>query len=297
MRLLVIGGSGMLGHKIVQRLAEQRPDTWWTTRAPKADLQMPFLRAERCIDRTDVADWKALEMLLCHMRPDVTVNCVGVIKQRAEAQDPIPSIAINAMLPHIIADTVARWNGRLIHFSSDCVFSGKKGNYCEADLPDALDLYGRTKALGEVTAPNSLTLRTSIIGRELGRHQSLLDWFLLGDHLRVHGFTNVWWSGLTTNHLAELVDDLIDHHESLSGLYHVASGRISKYDLLCRLRAGYRLDVEVMPDGGPVNDRSLDGSRFAAATGYKCPSWEQLIAQLVNDPTPYASRGLLDQRR
>jgi dTDP-4-dehydrorhamnose reductase len=223
------------------------------------------------------------------MRPDVVVNCIGVIKQRAEAQSPIPSITINALLPHRIAEIMVGWAGQLIHFSTDCVFSGRQGHYSEADPSDAEDLYGRSKFLGEAKGPNALTLRTSIIGRELDHHKSLLDWFLLGGHSRVSGFTNVWWSGVTTNHLADVVADLIDRHQSLSGLYQVSSGRISKYELLCGLRDGYGLRVEVEPDDGPVNDRSLDGSRFAAATGYHCPPWEQLIKELVNDRTPYDS--------
>jgi dTDP-4-dehydrorhamnose reductase len=217
------------------------------------------------------------------------VNCIGVIKQRAEAQSPIPSITINALLPHRIAETLAGWGGRLIHFSTDCVFSGRRGHYSETDPSDAEDLYGRSKFLGEAAGPNALTLRTSIIGRELDHHKSLLDWFLLGRHVRVSGFTNVWWSGVTTNHLADVVADLTDRHQSLSGLYQVSSGRISKFELLCHLRDGYGLQIEVEPDDGLVNDRSLDGSRFAAATRYQCPPWERLITQLVSDPTPYES--------
>jgi dTDP-4-dehydrorhamnose reductase len=290
MRILVLGGEGMLGHKIVQRLASEHSETWWTVRSPKAALPLALPRSERCLDCIDVTEWPPLEAVLRRMRPDVVVNCIGVIKQRAEAHNPILSITINALLPHRIAETVAGWAGRLIHFSSDCVFSGRKGHYSEADPSDAEDLYGRTKFLGEAAGRNALTLRTSIIGRELENHQSLLDWFLLSGHSQVRGFTNVWWSGVTTNHLAEVVADLIHRHPSLSGLYQVSSGRISKHELLCRLRDGYGFQVEVQPDEGPVNDRSLDGSRFAAATGYRCPPWEQLIRELISDPTPYPSR-------
>ena len=278
----------MLGHKMVQRLVRESPEVWWTVRGARASLPLPELRSERCIERIDLADWTAVARLLDRLRPDVVVNCAGVIKQRVAAQSPIPSITVNALLPHRLAEAQAAWGGRLIHFSTDCVFSGHRGNYTEADQSDAEDLYGRSKFLGEAQGPNALTLRTSIIGRELDHHQSLLDWFLLGDQASVRGFTRVWWSGVTTNHLAGLVAQLVRRESPLSGLYQVSSGRISKYDLLRQIRAGYGLDLEVVPDEGPVNDRSLDGSRFAAAVGYRCPPWPELIAELVNDPTPYA---------
>jgi len=288
MKVLILGGEGMLGHKMVQRLTRNHPDTWWTVRSPASELPLPFLRSSRCLEGVDARDWPALQRMLEDMQPDVVVNCVGVIKQRAEAHGPIPSIAINALLPHLLADATARWGGRLIHFSTDCVFNGAKGRYTEADQSDADDLYGRSKFLGETTEANALTLRTSMVGRELDHHKSLLDWFLLGGHRRVGGFTRVWWSGVTTNHLADVVGEIIDRHPCLSGLYQVSSGRISKYELLCRIRDAYHLNVEIEPNGSSVNDRSLDGSRFEAATGYHCPSWDRLIEQLVDDPTPYA---------
>lgn len=290
MRILILGGAGMLGHKMVQTLSARFPDTWWTVWGPKTEERwraIPFLQSERCVGGVDVTDWAALRELLERQRPDVVVNCVGIVKQRAEAASPIPSLTINSLLPHRLAEAASEWGGRVIHFSTDCVFSGRKGGYTEADVSDAEDLYGRSKFLGEVAAPNALTLRTSIIGRELENHQSLLDWFLLGGHTRVKGFRNVWWSGVTTNHLADVVGDIIEKHAGLSGLYQVSSGRISKYDLLCRLRDGYGLRVEIEPVDEPVNDRGLDGSRFEAATGYRCPSWDRLVAQLVGDPTPY----------
>lgn len=288
MKILILGGAGMLGHKMVQRLVPESPEVWWTVRGAREALPLAELRSERCIDRIDLGDWTAVAGLLGRLRPDVVVNCAGVIKQRAAAQSPIPSITINSLLPHRLAEAQAAWGGRLIHFSTDCVFSGHRGHYTESDQSDAEDLYGRSKFLGEAQGPNALTLRTSIIGRELDHHQSLLDWFLLGDHASVRGFTRVWWSGVTTNHLAEVVAQALRRDPPLSGLFQVSSGRISKYDLLRSIGAGYGLDVEVVPDEGPVNDRSLDGGRFAAEFGYRCPPWEQLIAELVNDPTPYA---------
>ncbi len=215
------------------------------------------------------------------------MNCIGVIKQRLEAHSPIPSIAINALLPHQLAELCSRWAGRLIHFSTDCVFSGKTGAYREDDFADASDLYGRSKFLGEVTSANSLTLRTSIIGREINHSTSLLEWFIGKNHESVRGFTRAIFSGVTTNWLAETVAHLIENHPALTGLYHVASQPISKYQLLCLLKEKYRLDVEIAADDSFHCDRSLLGDKFVNATGRACPSWPELAAQLAADPTPY----------
>ncbi len=289
-KILVLGGGGLLGHKLFQVLGQRFPDTWCTLRtrrdeAPWHDVSL--YRSSRVIDAVDATDFDSLESLLRDVRPAVIVNAIGAIKQRSEAQDPVTSITVNALLPHRLAAVARDWNGRLIHFSTDCVFSGVKGHYSEADYPDATDLYGKTKHLGEVSTENSVTLRTSFIGRELQHHLSLLDWFLAQQHQTVRGYRRVWWSGVTSNHLAEVVADLIRRHPGISGLYHLSSGRISKYDLLLKLRDGLRLDIEVEPDDTVQCDRSLDGIRFTRATGYQCPSWDTLINQLANDPTPY----------
>jgi dTDP-4-dehydrorhamnose reductase len=235
----------------------------------------------------DVADFPALEALLRNLAPQVVVNCVGVIKQRSAAKSPIPSIRINALFPHLLAECLARQGSRLIHFSTDCVFSGRKGNYAEDDPSDAEDLYGKTKFLGEVATPNALTLRTSIIGRELSQFASLLDWFLAQRGKTVRGFARVIYSGLTTNYLAKLVGDLIVDQPALHGLYQLASDPISKYDLLSMLRDAFGLDVELERETETVSDRSLDGTRFAAETGIRTPAWADLVEALAADPTPY----------
>jgi dTDP-4-dehydrorhamnose reductase len=289
-RIVVLGGGGMLGHKVFQTLSARWPDTWTTLRGTRAALPAwaaPIFPPERLVEGLDAMDLAAVDALLERLRPDVVVNCVGAIKQRDEARNPLPSITLNALLPHRLAAAVAGWGGRVIHFSTDCVFSGRRGSYTEADPSDAEDLYGKTKFLGEVAAPNALTLRTSIIGRELSHHHSLLDWFLSQEGGRVRGFTRAWWSGVTTNHLAGFVAEVIERHPGLQGLYQLSSGRISKYDLLLELRAGLGLEVEVEPDDAELCDRSLVGARLEAATGYRTPPWEALIAGLAQDPTPY----------
>lgn len=289
-RVLVLGGEGMLGHKMFQGLRERFPGTLCTVRGSVRDdalRRIDLFQGPGIVERLDVMQEASLRNVVEELRPDTVVNCVGVIKQRAEATDPIPSITINALLPHKLAEMVRPWNGRLIHFSTDCVFSGRRGGYSEDDQSDAEDLYGKTKFLGEVAASNAVTLRTSIIGRELFEHRSLLDWFLQQRHGRVRGFTRVMYSGVTTNHLSDVVGDVIERFPRLNGLYQVASRPISKHDLLCLLKEAYRLAVEIVPDENEVCDRSLKGDRFNAVTGYACPPWGELVRQLADDPTPY----------
>jgi dTDP-4-dehydrorhamnose reductase len=289
-RILVLGGTGMLGHKMFQRLRKRFPETYCTIRGSIDDLpvrNIDVFHSGHVLEHRDLTDLAALERFFAEHRPQVVANCVGIIKQRPAAKEAVPSIFTNALLPHQLSEICQRWGARLIHFSTDCVFSGKRGNYREDDVADAADLYGRTKSLGEVDSGNALTLRTSIIGRELIHFQSLLEWLLTQNHQRVGGYRHALFSGLTTNQLADLVGDLIEKHPDLCGLFHVASQTISKFDLLCLLRDAYELDVEILPDDGFFCDRSLRGDKFEAATGYVCPPWRELAAQLANDDTPY----------
>lgn len=289
-RILVLGGEGMLGHKMFQILRGRFADVACTVRQGLGEgtlARAGLFHHGGVLEHVDVLDPQRLEAVLRQARPAVVVNCVGIIKQRAAAKDAVASIAINALLPHQLAGLLAEWGGRLVHFSTDCVFSGRRGGYTEEDQPDAEDLYGRTKALGEVTCANALTLRTSIIGRELSEHRSLLDWFLRQDHRRVGGYTRVLYSGVTTNYLAGLVADLAERFPGLSGLFQVTGETITKHDLLALLRDAYRRDIEIVPDDSVVCDRSMAGDKFRLATGYESPSWLTLVRQLAADPTPY----------
>ncbi len=289
-KIVVLGGAGMLGHKMFQVLRDQFPGTLCTTR--EEVRQAPFnrvslLQGDAVIRGVDVMNLPDLQRLLADLRPDYVINGVGIIKQRDEARNAIPSITINSLLPHQLAAMAREWGGRVIHFSTDCVFSGKRGGYTEADDSDADDLYGKSKFLGEVATDNALTLRTSIIGRELVEHQSLLDWFLAQQHQTIKGFQRVIYSGVTTNQLAQVVADIIQDHPTLAGLYQVVATPISKYDLLCLLRDAYRLDMEIVPDETVVSDRSMRGDKLRAAIGYESPAWPALVQNLAADPTPY----------
>ena len=291
--ILVLGGDGMLGHKIFQRLRASAA-VMCTVRGdppPQVDL----LAGPEVIRGIDLMHLDRTMELLSRLRPLFVINCAGIIKQRPQSADAISSLTINSLLPHCLAQWCSAWNGRLIHFSTDCVFSGvpgsvpgtRRGSYREDDPSDAADLYGRSKFLGEVHAHNALTLRTSIIGRELSRHRSLLDWFLAQNHGRIRGFRRVIYSGVTTNHLAGLVERIIRHHPALAGLYQVVSTPISKYDLLLAVREAFRLDIEIAPDEAEISDRGMCGDKLRAAIGYQAPAWPELIAELAQDPTPY----------
>ena len=290
MKILVLGATGMLGHKMFQTLRTRFSNTSGTIHGALHEdrlANISLLQNGNVMAFVDAENFPALAATLRRCEPDVIVNCIGVIKQRTEAKAAVPSIKINALLPHRLAEVCSEWGGRLIHFSTDCVFSGERGNYTEEDESDAKDLYGKTKYLGEVATDNALTLRTSIIGRELAHHKSLLDWFLSQDGTTVRGFKHALYSGVTTNYLAEVVANLIEHHPHLSGLYQVTGQTISKYDLLCLLRNAWELQVDIIPDEIFVCDRSMLGHKFQQATGYVTPAWPELVAQLVADTTPY----------
>jgi len=291
MRVLVLGADGMLGHKVLQVLSRMDgAHVFGTIRGALTEpfySRIPLFDPKRTVENVDVMHSDALRDLLDRIRPSFVVNCVGIIKQRDSAQMPIPSIALNALLPHLLAEWCLQWDGRVVHFSTDCVFSGRRGGYKEDDPSDAEDLYGKSKYLGEVSTTNALTLRTSIIGRELANFRSLLEWFLGQRGRRIQGYRRAIYSGVTTNYMAHLVARIISERPQLHGLYHVTSAPLSKLELLCRLRDAYCLNIEIEPVDGEVCDRSMRGDRFVADTGYVTPSWEELVEQLVNDTTPY----------
>ena len=205
------------------------------------------------------------------------INCVGLVKQLAEANDPLSALPINALFPHRLARLCGLVNARLVHISTDCVFSGRQGGYTEADEPDALDLYGRSKLLGEVDYPHAVTLRTSIIGEELESTHGLVGWFL-AQQAGVRGFTRAIFSGLPTCELAGVIRDYVLSRVELRGLYHVASDPISKYDLLRMVNEEYGKGLRIEPDDTLKIDRSLDAACFREATGYSVPAWPELVA-------------------
>lgn len=288
MRVLVLGASGMLGHKLVQRFRRDY-ETAGTIRdsAPDPALLGVLGAGLPLYCGVSGEDFDTISGAAGDFRPDVIVNAVGIIKQIKEAKAAIPSIRVNSLLPHELAALAEKRGARLIHFSTDCVFSGKGGNYTEEDAADARDLYGRSKLLGEVDGAGALTIRSSIVGRELRGHLSLIDWFLSQRGGRIKGYRRALYSGLTTNAMADLVAWLIAEHAGLSGLWHVSSEPISKYELLGIVNEVYGLGVYIEPDDAFFCDRRLDSSRFRRHTGWQPPSWPDMIRDMHADPTAY----------
>ena len=277
----------MLGHKLWQSFRTLF-DTHVTFRKPPETYEgLGLYEMSRALGNVSAEDFSSIERSLETVRPEVVVNCIGIVKQDPGALDPLASITVNALLPHRLARACSGAGARLIHLSTDCVFSGVKGNYSETDAPDAHDLYGRTKLLGEVGGQDCLTIRTSMIGRELKGSHGLLEWFLSQEGGRVLGFENAIFSGLTTGALADVLAEAISHHADLSGVWHVAAAPISKYDLLSLIKETYKLTIAIEPDEEFLCDRSLDGQRFREQTGIHAPSWTEMIERMRADPTPY----------
>ncbi|HCI14992.1 MAG TPA: NAD(P)-dependent oxidoreductase [Gallionellaceae bacterium] len=277
MKILVLGASGMLGNAMVRVLNENSAlEVFGTVRSGGAGRFFTPDIAERLIAGIDVEQHDALVKLFARIRPDVVVNCIGLVKQLADAEDPLVALPLNAMLPHRLARLCELAGARLVHMSTDCVFSGKKGGYRESDSPDAEDVYGRSKLLGEVAYPHAITLRTSIIGHELQSAHGLVGWFL-SQEKQCKGYTKAIFSGFPTVVLAQIVRDVILPRASLSGVYHVAAQPISKYDLLKLIADVYGKTIEIVPDDKLAIDRSLNADLFKEATGYVAPEWRELI--------------------
>jgi dTDP-4-dehydrorhamnose reductase len=278
--ILVLGASGMLGNALLRFFSESEGfTTVGTVRSARAAAMLPEALRKNVIAGIDVQDVDSVTRLLTNVRPDLVVNCVGVVKQLAEADDPLVTIPINSILPHRLVRLCALAGARLVHLSTDCVFSGKKGMYSESDQPDCYDLYGRSKLLGEVDYPNAITLRTSIIGHELGGTQGLLNWFL-SQQRQVNGYTKAIFSGLPTVEIARIVRDYVLPNPHLRGVYQVSAAPIAKFDLLRLVAEVYRKAIEIVPDEHLVIDRSLNSERFRLATGYAPPTWRELVATM-----------------
>jgi dTDP-4-dehydrorhamnose reductase len=277
----------MLGHKLGQ-IYRDRFDTWVTVRSSYRDYdRYSLFDSEHTIGDVDAMDFETVTRAFQAARPDVVINAIGIIKQLPAAEDHVVALTINSLFPHRLASLCASVGCRLITLSTDCVFNGKKGMYTEDDVPDAEDLYGRTKFLGEVDDENCLTLRTSIIGRELESSHSLVEWFLSNQGGSVKGFTKAIYSGFPTVTMAGIMAKVIEDHKELNGVYQVSTDPISKYELLLLMRDAYGVSIEVIPEHDYQIDRSLVSTRFREATGFRPETWPDMIQAMAADPTPY----------
>lgn len=288
MRVVVLGATGMLGNAAMRVLAREPGfEVFGVSRRPVTPAEFPDVPAEQFLHLPDIAALDAIADILAHTRAEAVINAIGVVKQLQSADDPLVALPINALLPHQLARLCGEAGARLVHVSTDCVFDGKRGGYTEEDVANATDLYGRSKLLGEVDAPHAITLRTSIVGHELGSRHGLIDWFL-GQEGSVFGFTRAIFSGVTTVELARVIARHVLPDPSLHGLYHLSAAPISKYDLLSIAAQVYEKEIAIVARDEPVIDRSLRSDRFRAATGYAPPDWRCLLADLRD---AYRDRG------
>lgn len=280
MRFLILGGDGMLGHQLYRHLRTRHEVSVTLHRPFSAYEPYRLFKADEVHAGIELQQSDALMGVFARARPELVVNAAGVVKQRADAHDAILNITINALLPHRVAALCAASGARLVHISTDCVFSGLEGHYTEASTPDPRDSYGQSKLLGEVHARHCLTLRTSMIGPEISRKTGLLEWFL-AQQGSIRGFRQAIFSGFTTLELSRIVERVAIHHPTAHGLYHVSAEPISKYDLLMMLHERLPGDVEIVPDDELRCDRSLDSSRFRAEFSYTPPAWEDMLDELA----------------
>ena len=282
MKVLVFGASGMIGSAMYRVLNDKAPagngdlEVWGTLRADETKRFFAESLRGRLISGVDVEKQDSLVRVFSKLRPDVVINCIGLTKHHKEADDPLLALPLNALLPHKMADLCAVAGGRLIHVSTDCVYAGTKGNYAEVDAPDAVDVYGKSKHLGEVDYPHAVTLRTSTIGHELHSAYGLLEWFLC-QLSRCKGFNRAIFSGLPNTEFARVVRDIVIPRTDLHGLYHVGAEPIGKYELLQLIAMAYDKQIDIIRDDEFVIDRSLNSARFNQKTGYKAPDWPELI--------------------
>ncbi|MCX5831450.1 MAG: SDR family oxidoreductase [Deltaproteobacteria bacterium] len=283
MRLVILGGTGMLGHTLWECLSRRFPDTYTTIRKGIRDYGDDRLfGSDRVIEHIDVMDFRLLEGALRVIKPDVILNCIGITKRREDPKNPITSIVLNAMLPHKLAKLAVDLKAKLIHFSTDCVFDGRTGHYSDDAPTNATDLYGRTKALGEFTGNNVLTLRSSFIGKELREGTELLEWFL-SQKKAIRGFKNAIYTGLTTLEICRVIEKLLLHYPDASGLYNVSSEPINKFDLLKLIGEKMHRSVEIIPDESFHCDRSVDSARFRRDFGYTPPTWTKMVEELSQE--------------
>lgn len=273
----------MLGHKAVTYFSNDF-DVYVTFRDFNERLKNTgIFNEQKVIGDIDAFAPEGIKKLVGDLRPDYVLNCIGIIKQLKEANNPKTSIHINSLFPHLLAEICSEYGAKLLHISTDCVFSGKKGDYTEQDQSDAEDLYGRSKFLGEVGYDRHLTLRTSIIGHELFTQYGLLEWFLSQEGKSVNGFTNAIYTGFTTDALCAEIKRVLTQFPELSGVYEVSSEKINKFDLILLIKEVYGANINVTPYKEFYCDRSLNSAKYRAETGFLPPTWKEMILEMYNN--------------
>jgi dTDP-4-dehydrorhamnose reductase len=283
MKILVIGATGMLGYSLFSNLSDYSElDVYGSVRSIKGKECFFNDRLDKLITGVDVSDLLTIEAVIDRVNPSIVINCIGLIKQHSISKQHCDAISINSLLPHELAEICGRAGAKLIHFSTDCVFSGEQGNYLEGDVPDAQDLYGKSKCLGEVSYAPHLTIRTSIIGHELSSNVSLIDWFL-SQSGNTKGFSKAIFSGLPTCVIAKIIAENIIPNSDVTGLYQLSVDPIDKYSLLKLVASVYGKKIEIDASTAIVIDRSLNSQRLRDKINFQVPAWDSLIADMNSD--------------
>jgi dTDP-4-dehydrorhamnose reductase len=283
-KILILGANGMIGHKVYQVLSKYNNDVWVHFRTlVNLDDKSLFHDKSKIIDGLDLSNFKELEVCLNSLMPDIIINAAGITIRRGVNESLFKSILLNSVLPNFLNIWVVKNNKRLLHFSTDCVFSGKDGSYDENSNLDAQDVYGKTKGLGEVISNNSLTIRGSMIGRELENKTELLEWFLSKKKDIVNGYTNVIYSGITTLQMAYFINEIIFKFPNMNGLFNVASKPITKYDLLILLNKHFNNQSIIIKDETYISKKNLIAQKFYNTTNFCIPEWEDMIIELKKD--------------
>jgi dTDP-4-dehydrorhamnose reductase len=287
-KILVIGAGGMLGHMAVRVLGETF-EVFGTTRSESqsSSLLGRFLDPERWMTGIDVLNERHLENVFEQVKPDVVINCVGLVKQKMDSTSYIESLEINALLPHKLFVLGEKYHAKIIQLSTDCVFTCDDGIKRQTDIPNATDLYGRTKHLGELNYGTALTLRTSIVGRQLSGQESFFEWIISQQGKVSSGYRNALYTGLTTHALSNVMCKIIANNFSLSGIWQIASEPISKFELMTKLNRSLNLEIDIQEDTEFHCDRRLDGTQFLETTGIRVPTWDEMIQQFSDDQVSY----------
>ena len=288
MRILILGASGLIGHRLMLTLREHFPDVFSTIHGDRNELSHLKIFDSNTFYNTDIRDFARLESIMTSTNPDIIINCVGITKRRQEITDLYSAILVNSAFPHKLSEWAKLHEKKVIHFSTDCVFDGNEGGYTEESNTNAKDIYGKTKALGEIKYEHTLTIRSSFIGRELKFHSELLEWFISQKSKNVKGFTNALYSGVSTFFLSKTVALIIEQHADLNGLYQLATDSpISKFELLSLVKNVFQLDTTIIPDDTFVSKPTLNGSKLKNILSLRIPDWPEMLDEIAQNSVLY----------
>ena len=285
MKILILGADGMIGHKIAHSL-EDDFELILTSRKSISVDSLGITNGKLILHNL-ITD--SLDTLLDDITPDVIINCVGITTRRGVEENISHTKFLNSGLPHKLNFWVSSNSKKLIHFSTDCVFSGSKGNYHDYDMLDAEDIYGTTKAAGEVDGPNTLTIRCSMIGRELYNFTELFEWLIKNKNKKIEGYSKVFYSGITTVRMGKILNQILKQKLNLSGVYNISSVPISKFDLLIKLSNAFSLNVDINENKNIKSNKILISKKFTEITGMYPSNWDDLISEFKVDCEKFKS--------